>query len=99
MGTNVVITWSEEKSNLKRVFVLVLLWVDFPPKFLAKAFGPTAYALEVVQIIGGYALKYLSHATHGEHGQTVVCTGVIEMPAKEFHELATLRGFGFLLGG
>ena len=67
--------------------------IYFPPEFLTKMLRSRAYALQVVEIIGGDTLKYFSHTTHGEHGEIIVGSGVVQMTLKEAHELAPL---GFL---
>ena len=77
----------------------MFLGVDFPPKLLAEMLCATAHALEVVEVIGRNTFENLTHAAHGEHGESITRTGIVEVAHKEPHEFAPLRRLGFLRGG
>lgn len=50
----------------------MLLWVYFPPEFLAEVLCPRAHGLQIVEILGRDTLEDLAHATHGQFRDTVV---------------------------
>ncbi len=73
--------------------MFVLLWVYFPPEFFTEILCAATHALKMVEVIGWNSFEDFSHATHGEKGKAIACTGVVQMPLKESHEFTALGLF------